>query len=65
MSIKHVRRFLNDMVMVFDDLGQQMPEYQGEYKNIRKKILSNTNHFTKFSVDSIEGPNYEISKNEF
>ena len=27
------------MVMVFDDEGEQMPEYQGQYERVRGNIL--------------------------
>ena len=29
--MKTVIRLGNDMVIVFDDAGEQMPEYQGQY----------------------------------
>jgi len=37
--IKTVIRFQNDMVLVFDDKGRQVPEYQGEYQKVKKRIL--------------------------
>jgi hypothetical protein len=39
--IKTVIRIQNDMVMVFDERGEQLPEYQGYYKDVREKIISN------------------------
>jgi len=37
--IKTVIRLQNDMVMVFDENGEQLPEYQGSYADIRESIL--------------------------
>jgi hypothetical protein len=38
--IKTVIRIKNDIVMVFDEHGEQLPEYQGYYKDVREKILA-------------------------
>ena len=38
-TIKTVIRCQNDMVMVFDNKGEQIPEYQGQYEEVREKIL--------------------------
>jgi hypothetical protein len=38
--IKTVIRVRNDMVMVFDENGEQIPEYQGHYADVRGKILA-------------------------
>jgi hypothetical protein len=38
--IKTVIRIGNDMVMVFDERGQQLGEYQGHYQDVREKILA-------------------------
>ena len=37
--IKTVIRLRNNMVMVFDFEGEQVPAYQGQYENVREKIL--------------------------
>jgi hypothetical protein len=37
--IKTVIRIKNDMVMVFDEYGEQIPAYQGRYHEVREKIL--------------------------
>ena len=37
--IKTVISISNDMVMVFDDKGEQMPGYQGQYEDVKGKIL--------------------------
>jgi hypothetical protein len=38
--IKTVIRIKNDMVMVFDENGEQIPAYQGRYHEVREKILA-------------------------
>lgn len=37
--IKTVIRTSNDMVIVFDERGEQIPEYQGPYEEVKDKIL--------------------------
>jgi len=37
--IKTVIRCSNDMVIVFDEKGEQIPEYQGQYDEVGAKIL--------------------------
>ena len=37
--IKTAIRFQNDMVMVFDEEGEQITEYQGQYKDVKESIL--------------------------
>ena len=39
MVIKSVYRLKNDMVMVFDAEGEQIPEYQGRYEDVKESIL--------------------------
>jgi hypothetical protein len=38
--IKTVIRIKNDMVMVFDEDGEQIPEYQGPYEDVKERILA-------------------------
>ena len=38
--IKTVVRCRNDMVMVFDELGEQVPAYQGQYEQVKANILT-------------------------
>ncbi len=49
--IAGVIRWVNGMVMVFDEEGQQLPGYQGRWKDMREKILHD-----KPSHVTIEGP---------
>lgn len=37
--IKTIIRLKDDMVMVFDTEGEQIPEYQGKYENVKESIL--------------------------
>ena len=46
--IKTVIRTNNDMVFVFDEHGLQIPEYQGEYKNVNSSIMATSQEETKF-----------------
>ena len=39
--IKTVIRLKNDMVMAFDEEGDQMPQYQGCYQEVKEKVLEN------------------------
>jgi hypothetical protein len=47
--IKTVIRLSNNVVMVFDAEGEQIPEYQGEYESVREKILSDAPEETVFN----------------
>jgi hypothetical protein len=38
--IKTVIRLKNDMVLVFNENGEQLPEYQGYYKSVKDKIIA-------------------------
>ena len=37
--IRTVIRCQNDMVMVFDSNGEQVPAYQGQYEKVKRGIL--------------------------
>lgn len=37
--IKSIIRTQNSMVLVFDDKGEQIPEYQGQYEKVKLRIL--------------------------
>lgn len=41
MKIKTAVRLENNVVMVFDKRGEQIPEYQGQYQEVRGSILRN------------------------
>ncbi len=38
--IRTVIRINNNMVMVFDEEGEQIPWYQGNYDDVKEKILA-------------------------
>jgi len=38
--VTHVYHWRNGMVMVFDQHGHQMPDYQGRYADVREKIVA-------------------------
>jgi len=47
--ITNVVHFANGMVMVFDEEGKQMSEYQGRYEDVREKILKDSHAGTMFA----------------
>lgn len=47
--IKSVIKTQNGMVLVFDNNGEQVPEYQGQYKKVKVHILKNAPPDTVFS----------------
>ena len=38
--IKTVIRAANNMVIVFDENGRQLSEYQGQYEEVKQRILA-------------------------
>lgn len=38
--IKTVIRLKNDMVLVFDENGEQITQYQGYYQDVKDKIIA-------------------------
>ncbi|MFC1931772.1 hypothetical protein ACFLXJ_06210 [Chloroflexota bacterium] len=47
--IKTIIRLKNDLVMVFDDEGEQVPSYQGQYKDVKGNILRDAPAGTVFT----------------
>jgi hypothetical protein len=47
--IKIAIRFEDDMVMVFDSHGRQMPRYHGRYEDVKMSILNEAPHNTVFA----------------
>ena len=47
--IKTVIRTRDDMIMAFDDAGEQLPLYQGRYKEVRERILRDATENTVFN----------------
>ncbi|MBA7624743.1 hypothetical protein ES703_32155 [subsurface metagenome] len=59
--IDEVIKFGNGNVMVFDEKGEQMPQYQGRYDAVKAKILAHAPGSAKFfhsvwaaSLDPVE-----------
>jgi len=48
--IKTVIRFKNNMVMVFDKRGEQLPGYQGQYEKVKRNILKDALPATVFAL---------------
>jgi hypothetical protein len=46
--IRSVYKWDNSMVMVFDDDGQQLPEYQGHVARVRARILRDAGDDAEF-----------------
>ena len=40
--IKTVIRAANNMVIAFDEQGNQMSDYQGRYEEVKRKIITDT-----------------------
>jgi len=49
MVIKSVIRLKNNMVLVFDAEGEQIPEYQGQYQDVKGSILRDAPPGTVFT----------------
>ena len=47
--IKTVVRFQNNLVVVFDKKGEQIPEYQGRYEDVKGRILKDALPETVFT----------------
>ena len=47
--IKNVIRCPNNMVIVFDRKGEQIPEYQGQYEEVKENILKDAPLNTVFT----------------
>ena len=47
--IKTVIKLRNNMVMVFDAEGEQIPEYQGQYEDVKERILRDAPAGTVFN----------------
>lgn len=47
--IKTVIRLGNNMVMVFDAEGEQIPEYQGQYEDVKESVLRDASSRTVFN----------------
>ncbi len=48
--IKTVIRFRNNMVMVFDERGEQIPKYHGRYGKVKESISRDAPSDTIFAL---------------
>ena len=48
--IKTAMRFKNNMVMVFDKWGEQIPKYQCQYEKVKESILRDALPDTIFAL---------------
>ncbi len=62
--IKTVIRAQNNMVMVFDEKGEQIPEYQGQYEEVKGKILKDAPPDTVFGCFPDDETELEIVPRE-
>jgi hypothetical protein len=64
--IKTVIRCANDMVMVFDEKGEQITQFQGQYEEVRRNILEAASPDTVFSYFLNTEPGIrDITRNEW
>jgi hypothetical protein len=64
--IKSIIRCPNDMVMVFDEMGEQIPEYQGQYEEMKERILKDAPHTSRFGYFFDYEPELqEVPRNEW
>ena len=58
-AIKTVIKLRNNMVVVFDAEGEQIPEYQGQYEDVKERILRDApdgtvfNHWFGYSLEPL------------
>ncbi len=46
--IDNAVKFSNGIVLCFDENGEQMPEYQGRYEEVKDKILADAPQSARF-----------------
>ena len=64
--IKTAIKFGNNMVMVFDKWGEQIPEYQGQYGKVREIILGGALPDTIFALGFTDaGELREVPRDEW
>ena len=59
--IKTVIRANNNMVITFDEKGRQMPEYQGQYEDMKRKVMEDNREETAFIHCSVSHRNRILS----
>jgi hypothetical protein len=62
--IKTVIKSTDGMVMVFDKTGEQIPEYQGQYQEVKALILKDAPPETRFGCFPNGGQELKIVSRE-
>jgi hypothetical protein len=62
--IKTVIKSTDGMVMVFDKTGEQIPEYQGQYQEVKALILRDAPPETRFGCFPNGGQELKIVSRE-
>lgn len=62
--INSVIKTQSGMVLVFDDKGEQIPEYQGQYEEVKAHILEDAPPSAEFSYTSDNGTEIKIVPRE-
>lgn len=63
--ISEVIRFPNNIVLVFDEKGEQMPELQGRYEEVRARILAWAPSCAKFFHGAWPAVNNSVPRGEW
>jgi len=64
-QIRTVLKFPDGSVLVFDTQGEQMPQYQGPYKHVRRKVLEDADEKTRFRKIGTGGTLRTVDKKEW
>jgi len=65
-EISVVAKWSNGMVMVFDNKGEQIPDYQGVYEDVKDKILADVSDDVIFQEGNWnQGIIYNTSRENF
>lgn len=63
--IHEVIRFSNDMVMVFDEKGEQLPMYQGRYEEVKAKILAHAPQSAEFYLGDWPRAGHSVARKDW
>ena len=64
--LKTVIKFHDNLVMVFDEKGELIPEYQGQYEDVKESILQNATPNTVFGYQRDSEPElHKIASEEW
>lgn len=62
--IRTVIRINNNMVMVFDEEGEQIPWYQGDYDDVKERVLADAPPGSVFNHWFGKSPDPEVVASE-